>query len=127
MISRCNLISLYTELNIYWASLVAQRVKSLPAMWETWVQSLGWEDPLEKKMATNSSIPAWNPNGQRSLADYRQWGLEESDTTKRLHYLFKYICIFVHIEVQESHWNVHSGCLKIESNYFYFLSHSFIY
>ena len=39
-----------------WASLVAQLVKSLPAMWETWVQSLGWEDPLEKGKATHSSI-----------------------------------------------------------------------
>ena len=37
-----------------WASLVAQLVKNLPAMWETWVQSLGWEDPLEKGMATHS-------------------------------------------------------------------------
>ena len=42
-----------------WASLVAQLVKNLPAMWETWVQSLGWEDPLKKGKATNSSIPAW--------------------------------------------------------------------
>ena len=40
-------------------SLVAQMVKSLPAMQETWVQSLGWEDPLEKDMATRSSILAW--------------------------------------------------------------------
>ena len=40
-------------------SLVAQMVKNLPAMWETWVQSLGWEDPLEKGMATHSSILAW--------------------------------------------------------------------
>ena len=39
--------------------LVAQRLKHLPAMWETWVQSLGWEDPLEKEMATHSSILAW--------------------------------------------------------------------
>ena len=37
----------------------AQRLKRLPAMWETWVQSLGWEDPLEKEMATHSSILAW--------------------------------------------------------------------
>ena len=42
-----------------WASLVAQLVKNLSAMWETWVQSLGWEDPLEKGMATHSSILAW--------------------------------------------------------------------
>ena len=41
------------------ASLVAQPVKNLPAMWETWVRSLGWEDPLEKGMATLSSILAW--------------------------------------------------------------------
>ena len=41
------------------ASLVAQVVKNLPAMWETWVQSLGGEDPLEKLMVTHSSILAW--------------------------------------------------------------------
>ena len=41
------------------ASLLAQTVKRLPAMWETWVQSLGREDPLEKEMATHSSIHAW--------------------------------------------------------------------
>ena len=42
-----------------WASLVAQLSKNPPAMWETWVQSLGWEDPLEKGKATYSSILAW--------------------------------------------------------------------
>ena len=42
-----------------WASLVAQLVKNLPAMWETWVRSLGWEDPLDKGKATHSSILAW--------------------------------------------------------------------
>ena len=41
------------------ASLVAQSVKSLPAVQETWVQSLGWEDSLEKEMATHFSILAW--------------------------------------------------------------------
>ena len=47
--------------NVYitWASLVAQLVKNPTAMWETWVQSLGWEDPLEKGMATHSSILTW--------------------------------------------------------------------
>ena len=38
---------------------MVQRLKRLPAMWETWVQSLGWEDPLEKEIATHSSILAW--------------------------------------------------------------------
>ena len=42
-----------------WVSLVAQLVKNLPAMWETWILSLGWEDPLEKGMATHSCILAW--------------------------------------------------------------------
>ena len=42
-----------------WASLVAQRLKHLTPMQETWVRSLGWEDPLEKEMATHSSILAW--------------------------------------------------------------------
>ena len=41
-----------------WASLVAQLIKNLPAMKETWVQSLGWEDPLEKEKATHSNILA---------------------------------------------------------------------
>ena len=44
---------------IYWTSLVAQMVKHLPTVRETWVQSLGWEDPLEKEMATHSSVLAW--------------------------------------------------------------------
>ena len=42
-----------------WASLVAQVIKNLPAIWETWVQPLVWEDPLEKGKATHSSILAW--------------------------------------------------------------------
>ena len=42
-----------------WASLVAQLVKNLPAMWDTWVLSLGWENPLEKGKGTHFSILAW--------------------------------------------------------------------
>ena len=42
-----------------WASLVTQMVKNLPAMRETWIQSLGWEDPLKEDMTTHSSILAW--------------------------------------------------------------------
>ena len=56
------------------ASLVTQLVKNPPAMRETWVQFLGWEDPLEKGKATHSSIPAWRI----------PWGCKESDTTERL-------------------------------------------
>ena len=46
----------------FWASLVAQLGMNLPAMKETWIQSLGWEDPLEKGKATHSSILAWRIN-----------------------------------------------------------------
>ena len=47
------------DIILHRASLVAQTVKNLPAILETWVRSLGWEDPLEKGMATHSSILAW--------------------------------------------------------------------
>ena len=59
------------------ASLVAQMVKRLPAVPETWVLSVGWEDPLEKKMATHSSILAWRipwtegPGGLLSMGSQR--------------------------------------------------------
>ena len=55
-------------------SLVAQTVKSLPAMQDNQVQTLGQEDPLEKKMATYSSILPGKSHGQRSLAGYSPWG-----------------------------------------------------
>ena len=62
---------------LFWVSLVAQRLKHLPAMRETQVQSLGWEDPLEKEMATHSSIHAWRipwteePGGLQSMGSQR--------------------------------------------------------
>ena len=63
---------------------MTQRVKNLLAMWETWVQSLGWEDSLEEGIATHSSMLAWRipwteePGG----AGYSPWGRKESDTTE---------------------------------------------
>ena len=62
-----------------WASPVAQLVKNLPAMWKTWLQSLGWEDPLEKGKATYSSILAW-----RIPWTVCPWSCKESDTTEGL-------------------------------------------
>ena len=65
------------------ASLVDQRVKRLPAMQETRVRSLGWEDPLEKEMATHSSILAWRIPGMGEPGGLpRVWGCTESDTTE---------------------------------------------
>ena len=72
---------------------MAQRLKLLPGMRETWVRSLGQEDPLERGMATHSSILAGESHGGRSLVSYSPWGREESDTTERLHFTFKYILI----------------------------------
>ena len=66
------------------ASLVAQTVKNLPAMWEMSVPSLGWEDPMEKGMAIYSSIVAWKIPLQRSLVGYCPWGHKELDITEQL-------------------------------------------
>ena len=69
---------------VYRASPVAQMKKNLPAMQETWVQYLGWEDPLEKEM---QSTPVFLPgefHGQRSLAGYSPLGDKEVDMTEQL-------------------------------------------
>ena len=68
-------------------SLMAQTVKRLPTMWETQVQSLGWEDLLEKEMAIHSSIFPGKSHGWRSLVGYSPWGRKESDMTEQLHSL----------------------------------------
>ena len=64
---------------IYPSSLVAQMVKNMPAMRETWVRSLGREDPWEEGLATHSSIISWRTHGQRSLAGHSSWGRKQSD------------------------------------------------
>ena len=66
---------------------MAQMVKNLPEMQETCVRSLGWEDLLEKGMATHSSIPTpvflpGESRGQRSLSGYSPWGCKELDATE---------------------------------------------
>jgi len=60
---------------------VAQSVKNLPAVQETWVPSLGWEDPLEKEMAIHSSIPVWKIPWTEETGGLQSMGLQESDTT----------------------------------------------
>ena len=66
------------------ASLLTQMVKNLPIMQETWVQSLGQEDPLEKGMATHSSILAWKFLRTEEPVGYSPWGCKELDTTEQL-------------------------------------------
>ena len=63
-----------------WTPLVAQLVKNLPAMWETWVQSLNWESPGEGNRATHSSILAW----RIPWTIYSPWGHKELDMTEQL-------------------------------------------
>ena len=65
---------------------MVQRLKHLPAMWETWVRSLGWEDPLEKEMATHSSILAWRIPWTEELGGLQCMGRKESDMTEPLHF-----------------------------------------
>ena len=68
---------IYKRCILFWASLVAQTVKHLPTVQETRVRSLGWEDPLEKEMATHSSTLAWKipwmeePGGLQSVGSQR--------------------------------------------------------
>ena len=64
-----------------WASFVAQSVKNLPAVQETWVQSLGWEDPLEKEMATHSNILAWRIPWTEEPGGLQSRGSQEWDMT----------------------------------------------
>ena len=64
----------------FWACLIAQLVKSLPAMLETQVRFLGWEDPLEKEMATHCSILAWRIPWTEEPGGLQSTGSQDSDT-----------------------------------------------
>ena len=68
-----------------WAALGAQTVKNLPAMQETWLQFLGWEDPLEEGMTTYSSILAWRIPWIENLEGCSPRGHKELDTTEAQH------------------------------------------
>ena len=69
-------------------SLVAQMVRSFLAMWETWVRSLDPDGPLEKEMATHSSILPWRIPWMKEPGRLQCMGSHESDRTERLHFLF---------------------------------------
>ena len=92
-----------------WASLVAQPVKNPPATWETWVQSLSWEDPLEKWKATHSSILAWgipwtlsSMGSQRVGHDsvtftftYNIWTLTSLELSIKIDYLLVFCLLYI--------------------------------
>ena len=73
---------MYRGIVISYTSLVAQTVKRLLAMQETRVRPLGWEDPLEKEMATHSSTLAWKIPWTEEPGSYSPWGPTESDMTE---------------------------------------------
>ena len=77
----------------YGASLVAQKVKILPAMQETQVQSLGWEDPLEKEMETPSSILAWKISWTEEPGGLQSMSRKESGMTERLTLIYLHLTL----------------------------------
>ena len=82
-----------------WASLVAQMVKNLPPMRETWVQSLSWEDPLEESVAMHSSILTWRIPMDRGTWRATGDGVVESDTTEWLSTHRADICNYILLSI----------------------------
>ena len=91
---------------------MAQTVKRLLAVRETGVQSLGWEDALEKEMAIHSSTStiAWKIPWTRGLVGYSSWGHKEWDTTERLHFHFLFIAIYKIDKVDKRHLRLYCKC-----------------
>ena len=75
----------YMQIILEGDSLVAQMVKHLPEMQETWLRFLGWEDLLEKKWQPTPVLLPGESHGRRSLVGYSPWGCKELDSTEGLH------------------------------------------
>ena len=107
---------------------MAQRLKHLPAMWETWVRSLGWEDPLEKEMATHSRILAWwipwteEPGGLQSVGSQRvghDWATSLHFTSAFFIVQLSQLCITTGKTIAWARWNFVG---KVTSLFFNMLS-----
>ena len=103
---------------------MAQTVKHLPTMRETRVQSLGWEDLLEKEMAPHSSILAWKIPWMEEPGRLQSMGLKESDTTEQLHLLFTTEQMCAHLPnpyhnptYQEIRFSHHCCCCLVTKSY----------
>ena len=109
-----------------WTSLVVQKAKNLPAMQEKLVQSLGWEDPLEKGMATPPVFFPGESHGQWSLVGYSSRVGKEPDSTEQLHFhfhfkqrprrtvLYKVICVLSIQGSSSLRMSAHlSGCVSL--------------
>ena len=120
----------------HWASLVAQTVKNMPAFRETWDQSLGWGDPLEKEMAAHSSILAWRipwteePGGLQSMGSQRVGHNRAHTHTNTLIKLFKFLFLDIIIsswtypnfhEIRHSFVNIFRWYSGLQAFFFFFL------
>ena len=76
----------YKMVQLLWASFIAPSVRNLPAVQKTRVRFLGWEDPLEKEMATYSSILAWRISQIEEPGRLQSMGSQESDTIQQLNH-----------------------------------------
>ena len=105
-----------------WASLAAQAVEHLPAMRETWVRFLGWEDPLEKKWQPILVLLPGKSHGQRSLVGYSPWGHKESDMTEQLHWFTSFsrrrsnIFLLIRQGLEHSKGSLGRGILRLSSS-----------
>ena len=90
---RCTGEGIGYPLQCSWASLVAQMVKNLPAMQETWVRSLSWEDPLEKGKATHSTLLEYS--GLENFMDCIVHRVTKSDTTEQLSIHLHLKCLLI--------------------------------
>ena len=111
--------SLRIEAPMVLAFLVAQMVKTPPAVQETWVQSLGREDPLEKEWLPTPVFLPGTSHGQRSLVGYSPWGGKESDTTEvTLTHSHTHTCVQTRVYVH-AHTRTHTlRCLRAAAFYF---------
>ena len=92
---------------------LAQTVKRLHALQETWVQSLGWEDPLDKGMQPTPVFLPGESHGQRNLVGYSPWGHKESGTTHRL--TLSLHCTFLRICLNLSSYNFSTFCFLFKN------------
>ena len=95
---------------------MAQSVKNLPAMQETLVQSLDWEDPLEKEMVIHSSILALEVPWAEGLAGYDPWGHKESDMAERLTHTPELKSVFVCAVYTHTHTHTHTHIYNCKNN-----------